>query len=285
MDKNIKLHQFLLERARNLTEEWYKSLDKSGTAGVYTSTDPDVINTLKEQNYEFHIHLCEILIKEENAFFKEFNEWVTKIAKDNEHLKTPIHFIIKEFMRVRQQYLDYISEFVEMREDKVAQSRIDEWNRLIIKVFDSVMLQFIEETHKYSNERLTAQQELLNELSSPVISLNKDYALLPLVGDIDTTRAKYILENTLNSCVQKGIGQLFIDLSGVVMIDTMVAHEIFQLIDALELVGVKTTLSGIRPEIATTAIQLGLSFDKVAVTSTLAQAIDFNNAQKSKAVR
>ncbi len=280
MDINQELHQFLLNRARNLTEEWYDSLDKSGTAGVYSSNDPAVIKTLKEQNYEFHIHLCEVLVKDENAFFKDFDEWIIKIAKDNEHLKTPIHYIIKEFMRVRQQYLDYINEFVSIHPEDIEQLQIEEWNRVMIKVFDNVMLQFIEETHKYSTNRLKAQQELLNELSSPVISLNNDTALLPLVGDIDTARAKFILENTLNQCVQKGIGHLFIDLSGVVMIDTMVAHEIFQLIDALDLVGVKTTLSGIRPEIAATAVQLGLSFDRVSISSTLAQAMDINNEQK-----
>ncbi|SDM47514.1 rsbT co-antagonist protein RsbR [Fictibacillus solisalsi] len=280
MNKNQELHQFLLKRARNLTEEWYNSLDKTSTSGVYTSHDPTVIETLKAQNYEFHIHLCEVLVKPEEAFFKEFEEWIIKIAKDNEHMRTPIHLIIKEFMRVRQQYFDYISEFAALNRDTLHQEEIDEWNRLVIKVFDSVMLQFIEETHKYSTDRLRAQQELLNELSSPVISLNNDTALLPLVGDVDTTRAKYILENTLNQCVQKRIAHLFIDLSGVVMIDTMVAHELFQLIDALDLVGVKTTLSGIRPEIATTAVQLGLSFDRVSVTSTLAQAIDFKNQEK-----
>lgn len=45
------------------------------------------------------------------------------------------------------------------------------------------------------------------------------------------------------------------------MIDKMAAHQIFQLIDALGLIGVKTILSGLRPEIAQTAVQLGLSFD------------------------
>ncbi|MDN4074260.1 STAS domain-containing protein [Fictibacillus terranigra] len=280
MDKNQELHQFLLNKARNLTEEWYDSLDKSNSTGVYRSNDPEVIKTLKEQNYEFHIHLCDVLVKDEGAFFNEFDKWIIKIAKDSEHLKTPIHYIIKEFMRVREQYLNYISEFVSNNPEEIKPSQIEKWNRLMVKAFDSVMLQFIEETHKYSTHRLNAQQELLNELSSPVISLNNDMALLPLVGDIDTARAKFILENTLNQCVQKGIGRLFIDLSGVVMIDTMVAHEIFQLIDALDLVGVKTTLSGIRPEIAATAVQLGLSFDRVSITSTLAQAMDFNTARK-----
>ncbi|MCY7654318.1 RsbT co-antagonist protein RsbRB, partial [Bacillus safensis] len=63
---------------------------------------------------------------------------------------------------------------------------------------------------------------MIYELSSPVIVLKSQIALLPLVGDIDTARAKIILENTLNQCLQKGVQHLCIDLSGVVIIDTMV---------------------------------------------------------------
>jgi rsbT co-antagonist protein RsbR len=115
---------------------------------------------------------------------------------------------------------------------------------------------------------------MIHELSSPVITIKKDIALLPLVGDIDTTRAKIILESTLQQCGDKRIAHLYIDLSGVVTVDTMVAHQIFQLIDALGLLGVKSTLSGIRPEVAQTAIQLGLSFENIRIKSNLAQALD-----------
>ncbi|GAM13949.1 RsbR, positive regulator of sigma-B [Mesobacillus selenatarsenatis SF-1] len=64
------------------------------------------------------------------------------------------------------------------------------------------------------------------------------------------------------------------DLSGVAMIDTMVAHQLFQLLNALKLIGVKTTLSGIRPEIAQTAVQLGLSFIETEVRTSLAQDLE-----------
>jgi rsbT co-antagonist protein RsbR len=60
------------------------------------------------------------------------------------------------------------------------------------------------------------------------------------------------------------------------MVDTMVAHQIFQLIDALDLIGVKSTLSGIRPEIASTAVQLGLSFENISIKSNLSQALSAN---------
>jgi rsbT co-antagonist protein RsbR len=97
--------------------------------------------------------------------------------------------------------------------------------------------------------------------------------LLPLIGEIDTTRARFIVENTLQHCIDKDISHLLIDLSGVLIIDTMVAQQIFQLVETLSLIGVKSTLSGIRPEIAMTAVQLGLSFESITIKSNLAQAI------------
>ena len=89
-----------------------------------------------------------------------------------------------------------------------------------------------------------------------------------------------ILENTLHQCSEKRITQLYIDLSGVAMVDTMVAQQLFTLIESLGMLGVKATLSGIRPEIAQTAVQLGLSFSNLSIRSSLAEAIASDLTQK-----
>src|SRR6478735_4429799 len=112
VNKNEQLRTFLLNNAKRLTEEWYDSLDKSNAVGVYASTDPKVIQTLKEQNYEFHLYICNVFVEDEKTFFDAFEVWINKIAKDNEHGRTPISSITKEFMRVRKQYSDCIEEFV-----------------------------------------------------------------------------------------------------------------------------------------------------------------------------
>lgn len=104
--------------------------------------------------------------------------------------------------------------------------------------------------------------------------LQNKVALLPLVGDIGTVKSQFILENTLQQCSEKDVEHLCIDLLGVATIDTMMAQEIFNLVKALRLIGVQTTLSGIRPEISQTAIRLGLSFEHVKTTSSLAQALN-----------
>lgn len=271
MHRNSELHTFLLDKAKLLTDEWYESLDKTNSKGVYASTNPEVVATLKKQNFNFHLQLCKIFIEEEDKFFKDFQDWILSIAQDEQHLQTPIHHILQEFFRVRGQYLNFIDEFVALHQEEKEHQLL--WNHMITKAFDNVVLKFVEENQKYSEERLQAQQDMIKELSSPVIALDNNRALLPLVGDIDTSRAKFILENTLQQCGEKGINHLYIDLSGVVIIDTLVADQIFNLIKALNLIGVKTTLSGIRPEIAQTTVQLGISFNNISIKPTLAGAL------------
>ncbi|MDL0435640.1 MULTISPECIES: STAS domain-containing protein [unclassified Niallia] len=271
MQKNEKLYKYFLENADRLTDDWYANLDRTDPNGVYASEDPEIIKTLKKQNNDFHYYLAKVFIEEEEKFLEEFREWVVAIASDKEHLETPIHFIIREFIRTREQYFQLVEEF--KQKNDIPEERITIWNRSIVRIFDIVILQFTEQFHENSIKQLRAQQEMINELSSPVILLSENRALLPLVGDIDTARAAAILENTIKQCAEKRVTQLFIDLSGVIIIDTMVAHQIFQLINGLSLIGVHSTLSGIRPEIATTAIQLGLSFNDISIASTLSKAI------------
>ncbi|MFE7083500.1 STAS domain-containing protein [Priestia megaterium] len=274
MNKNEQLRTFLLNNAKRLTEEWYASLDKNKATGVYASTDSKVIQRLKEQNYEFHLYICNGFVEDEKTFFDAFEMWIHKIAKDSEHVRTPTSSIIKEFMRVRKQYCDCIAEFVSTYEEDIEPTLINAWNEQVIRIFDITILKFITAAEETASIQLKAHQDMIHELSSPVIVIKKDVALLPLVGDIDTARAKMILESTLQQCTEKHIAYLYIDLSGVVMVDTMVAHQIFQLIDALNLLGVKSTLSGIRPEVAQTAIQLGLSFENIRIKSNLEQALE-----------
>jgi len=273
MNAAQEIHEFLLNKAKRLTEDWYNSLDKSDPHGVYSTTDPSAIELLKKQNYEFHIQFCELFVQEESVFLTSFEKWVIEVAKDEEHLSTPVHFIVREFFRTRDQYLFFLKEFFNGASPAYSQDVIDSWNKKIIHTIDNVVMWFMQEHHKFSVKRLQCQQEMINELSSPVIKLNRGTGLLPLVGDIDTARAKLILEKTLQQCAEKRVDCLLIDLSGVIMIDTMVAQQLFHLVEALGLIGVKTTLSGIRPELAQTAVQLGLDFTQMSITSTLSRAI------------
>lgn len=273
MLRDQALHNYLCDKAETLTEEWYQSLDKNRT-GVYGSKNPDVIQKVKAQNTEFHLQFCKLFEENNIAYIEDFQDWIKTIANDDAHLNTPLEEIIEEFFRTQKQYLKLIEEYVLQHEESISISIVMVWSQGIVDAINQIILQFTNQHTQAAENRLNAQQEMIIEMSAPVILLSKDVGFLPLIGEINTHRAQVIFEKALAQSSDRHLRKLFVDLSGVPIIDTMVAHQIFQLISGLKLIGVQTALSGISPEIAQTAVQLGLKFNDIEIHNTLAQAME-----------
>ncbi|MFB4213462.1 STAS domain-containing protein [Shouchella sp. JSM 1781072] len=107
----------------------------------------------------------------------------------------------------------------------------------------------------------------IDELSVPLVQLTDEVGIIPIIGEIDTKRAQYLMTNALDKGSQLGLKYIILDLSGVSVIDTMVAAQIFKVVDALKLVGIETMISGVRPEIAQTMVSLGIKVDLKIYTS------------------
>lgn len=270
------LYNYFSEQVDQIAKEWIETMEDSDPNSIYSLTNPVITEELTEQDKEFYRHINKMYIMPEKEFLEEFERWVIELAKDQKHLDTPVQYVVREFMRNRRLYISYYDAFADKHESSFAQGERKKWENLIAQVFDFTIYTFVDHAEHNSKMQLNAQREMILELSSPVITLSKRTALLPLVGDIDTERAKFILENTLSTCAKRLIEHLLIDLSGVVVVDTMVAHQIFKLVEALKLIGVTSTLSGIRPEIAQTAVQLGINFSDITIKSNLAQALNYH---------
>ena len=113
------------------------------------------------------------------------------------------------------------------------------------------------------------QRIALQELSASLIPVFEKISVMPLVGTIDTERAKLIMENLLEGVVKQRAEVVLLDITGVPIVDTMVAHHIIQAADAVRLIGAKCMLVGIRPEIAQTIVALGIELENFTTTSTL----------------
>ncbi|AIW29547.1 MULTISPECIES: STAS domain-containing protein [Bacillus] len=270
------LYNYFSEQVDQIAKEWIETMEDSDPNSIYSLTNPVITEELTEQDKEFYRHINKMYIMPKKEFLEEFEQWVIELAKDQKHLDTPVQYVVREFMRNRRLYISYYDAFADKHESSFAQGERKKWENLIVQVFDFTIYTFVDHAEHNSKMQLNAQREMILELSSPVITLSKRTALLPLVGDIDTERAKFILENTLSTCAKRLIEHLLIDLSGVVVVDTMVAHQIFKLVEALKLIGVTSTLSGIRPEIAQTAVQLGINFSDITIKSNLAQALNYH---------
>ena len=93
--------------------------------------------------------------------------------------------------------------------------------------------------------------------------------IMPLIGTIDTERAKLIMENLLEGVITHNSEVVLIDITGVPVVDTMVAHHIIQAAEAVRLIGATCILVGIRPEISQTIVNLGIDLSKFPTKSSL----------------
>lgn len=124
-------------------------------------------------------------------------------------------------------------------------------------------------------ERTVSLQKIaLQELSASLIPVFDKISVMPLVGTIDTDRAKLIMENLLEGIVQHRAEVVLLDITGVPLVDTMVAHHLIQASDAVRLIGAKCIIVGIRPEIAQTIVTLGINLSEIYTSSTLQRGVE-----------
>ena len=147
-------------------------------------------------------------------------------------------------------YIDMYLSWVEPLRKSIIRSYTEEWERTV---------------------RL--QRIALQELSASLMPVFDRVSIMPLVGTVDTERAKLIIENLLEGVVEQRAEVVLLDITGVPIVDTMVAHHLIQAAEAVRLVGAKCLLVGIRPEIAQTIVTLGIDLTNFATTSTLERGV------------
>ena len=119
-------------------------------------------------------------------------------------------------------------------------------------------------------ERIIAQQSMsLVELSSPVVRLWDQVLLVPLVGVIDTVRARQFTERMLAAITRYEATVTILDVTGVPVFDTGVARHIMKAIDAAQLLGSRIVLTGLSPEAAQTLTKLNINFANVISRASL----------------
>ncbi|QUW23720.1 STAS domain-containing protein [Sporosarcina sp. Marseille-Q4063] len=159
----------------------------------------------------------------------------------------------------------------EMMEEKgvIDNSNVREYMKSFSK-WISPLRESIIDAYAVEWERTVKLQRIaLQELSASLIPVFEKISVMPLVGTIDTERAKLIMENILEGVVKQRAEVVLLDITGVPVVDTMVAHHIIQAADAVRLIGAKCMLVGIRPEIAQTIVALGIELKDFTTTSTL----------------
>lgn len=152
-------------------------------------------------------------------------------------------------------------------------------------LLDRLGLHAVEVYQKAREEVIGRQQEELLELSTPVVQLWADILALPLIGTLDSARTQVVMESLLQRIVETNASIAIIDITGVPMVDTLVAQHLLKTIAAARLMGADCIISGIRPQIAQTIVHLGVELHSVVTKATLADAFSVALRRTGQAVR
>ncbi|MEI4452320.1 STAS domain-containing protein [Bacillus velezensis] len=274
MNKDQLLHDYIITHSAELTEKWLKLRRK--LRGSFYSADQlseEMKRLLIEQHTFTNTVIASAFLEDRAVFQHNKEKWAAQVAKSRVEQDAEVHEVVEAIGNSRTVFWEAVTRFMDEHQDIVTNEDARRWNHLVNSSFDQLMTDFTEQFQTLMIARLSSQQELISELSCPVILIADTIGTLPLIGSIDTRRARVILETVPENCVAKRITNLVIDLSGVPIVDTMVAQQLYMLSKTLFLLGIKTVFSGIRPDVAQTSIQLGLDFSEYQTYGSLEQAL------------
>lgn len=106
----------------------------------------------------------------------------------------------------------------------------------------------------------------------PILKL-KEYLLISIQIDLDDHSALQFQEDLLNRIRETEAKGAVIDLTSVSLVDSFIAKVLGDVVLMANLMGTKVVLTGIRPAVAITLIDLGISMDNVQTALNIEQGM------------
>jgi rsbT co-antagonist protein RsbR len=134
-------------------------------------------------------------------------------------------------------------------------------------------------------DRIQEQNLMIRETSTPIMPIYEGILVLPLVGSVDTHRAGQVMDNLLQGITEHQADVVILDITGVPVVDTGVAHHILQVARAARLLGTEVVLVGIGPEIAQTIVQLGVDLSDITTRAHLQAGMSYALGRQQLVIR
>ncbi|WP_437737828.1 STAS domain-containing protein [Sorangium sp. So ce1335] len=129
------------------------------------------------------------------------------------------------------------------------------------------------ESESAKSELVERLRYAIDEISTPILELWDDVLALPIIGVVDSRRSAQIMERLLDEIVRRQSRYVIIDVTGVEVIDTRTADHFMKLMKAVELLGARCRITGVRPAVAQTMVELGINLGSVRAARNLKHAL------------
>lgn len=265
-----RFSQYLIENAESISKE----IVAYNVEKLEMKLPEEIIELSVKTNIEFLAFLGNTLNLSNEEVTEKFIAWHKQQQanqRDYQFSYEEIANMLKPYAQTRLQLITMLTK-VSMREGLSTEEVVYVNNR-ISYLLDVSITESMMERERLAHEMNRKNQNIITELSSPVVPLQNGMAILPLIGEFDFERSDHIMNHVIPRISELKIRHLIIDFSGIANIDAEVASRIFNVNKVLGLIGIETMLTGIRPDLAINVINAGIDFSKLNTYGTVQQAI------------
>lgn len=247
--------------------------------------DPDVVKIIQSREFSsmteaemeeftgtFVRYLGEAVYGDEDLYFDLVTEWSKKAGEIFVNEGVPLEESLDGLRFFRRAILNILKQ--EAENYSLSIGDVIDTCSIIDPLLDRCIYCFSLAYIADHREVLRKAHANVQELLMPIVPVTNGVAVLPVIGELDEERSQYILEKSLETSSELKLRHLIIDLSGIVVIDTMVAHNLFRVVNALKLLGVQSIVTGMRAELTQTVVSLGIDFKDITTFSNLQKALE-----------
>jgi rsbT co-antagonist protein RsbR len=151
------------------------------------------------------------------------------------------------------------------RKGDVLDGILDAYEPAANRIAVTVGVSFVAERERVIRE----QQDAIRELSTPVLQVRERLLILPIIGAVDSRRARQLTEQLLSAIQANRARVVVIDITGVATIDLQVANHLVQTVEAARLMGASAIITGLSSRIAQTLVDLGVDLSMMRTVGDL----------------
>jgi rsbT co-antagonist protein RsbR len=250
-----ELVSYLRERRTDLREEWAARITDAQLLRVMA---PEEVFSEVTALYDRYVDALETGSFETlHAYARDLSERVIRRGVETDEVLGVV-LLLRDVL-ARALFVRYLNEPGQL--NRVLDAYEPAANRIAV----TVGVSFVEERERIIRE----QQAAIRELSTPVLQVRERLLILPIIGGLDSQRARQLTEQLLQAIRATRAKMVVIDITGVGTIDITVANHLVQTVEASRLMGARAIVTGLSSGIAQTLVDLGVDLSMMRTVGDL----------------
>jgi len=255
-----ELVSHLRQHRSELREEWAQRITQ---AALLTAMTKEEVFAEATSVYDNYVEALETGTFEAlHAYARNLSERIIPRGVET-HEVVGIVLLLRDVL-ARSLFGKYQGDF------KLLNRVLDAYEPAANRIANTVAGGFLEERERIIHQ----QQEAMRELSTPVLQVRERLLILPIIGVIDSKRARQLTEQLLRGIRANRARVVVIDITGVAAMDSSVANHLVLTVEASRLLGASVIVTGLSPEIAQTLVRIGVNLGKMHTVGDLQGGIE-----------